>query len=135
MRAMTGKDGPAGILTFLIADVRGYTSFTQAHGDEAAARLAGKFAEVTLEAIEAHGGELTELRGGEALCVFAAPRSALGLAARRCSRAPAGQIFVSQGVVHLARAVEGIQLEVEGDFELKGLSEPVRVFRAVADRA
>jgi class 3 adenylate cyclase/WD40 repeat protein len=177
---MTGKDGPAGILTFLIADVRGYTSFTQAHGDEAAARLAGKFAEVTREAIEAHGGELTELRGDEALCVFTSPRSALraaadlqtvyadetaidpslpmrvgigldsgeavavaggyrggalNLAARLCSRAVAGQVLVSQGVVHLARAVEGIQLEVEGDFELKGLSEPVRVFRAVADRA
>jgi class 3 adenylate cyclase/WD40 repeat protein len=177
---MTGKDGPAGILTFLIADVRGYTSFTQEHGDEAAGRLAGKFAEVTREAIEAHGGELTELRGDEALCVFTSPRSALraaadlqtvyadetaldpslpmrvgigldsgeavavaggyrggalNLAARLCSRALAGQIFVSQGVVHLARAVEGIQLEVEGDFELKGLSEPVRVFRAIADRA
>jgi class 3 adenylate cyclase/WD40 repeat protein len=177
---MTGKDGPAGILTFLIADVRGYTSFTQAHGDEAAARLAGKFAEVTREAIEAHGGELTELRGDEALCVFTSPRSALraaadlqtvyadetaidpslpmgvgigldsgeavavaggyrggalNLAARLCSRAAAGQVLVSQGVVHLARAVEGIQLEVEGDFELKGLSEPVRVFRAIAERA
>jgi WD40 repeat protein/class 3 adenylate cyclase len=180
MRAMIGKDGPAGILTFLIADVRGYTSFTQEHGDEAAARLAGKFAEVTREAIEAHGGDLTELRGDEALCVFTSPRSALraaadlqtvyadetaldpslpmrvgigldsgeavavaggyrggalNLAARLCSRALAGQIFASQGVVHLARAVEGIQLEVEGDFELKGLSEPVRVFRAIADRA
>jgi class 3 adenylate cyclase/WD40 repeat protein len=177
---MSVTDGPAGILTFLIADVRGYTSFTQAHGDEAAARLAGKFAEVTREGIEAHGGELTELRGDEALCVFRSPRSALraaadlqtvyadetaidpslpmgvgigldsgeavaiaggyrggalNLAARLCSRAVAGQVLVSQGVVHLARAVEGIKLEVEGDFELKGLSEPVRVFRAVADRA
>jgi class 3 adenylate cyclase len=30
----------AEIRTFLIADVRGYTVFTQEHGDEAAARLA-----------------------------------------------------------------------------------------------
>jgi class 3 adenylate cyclase/WD40 repeat protein len=177
---MTGKEAPAGILTFLIADVRGYTSFTQERGDEAAALLAGKFAEVTREGIEAHGGELTELRGDEALCVFSSPRAALraaidlqtvyadetvidprlpmrvgigldageavavaggyrggalNLAARLCSRAVAGQVLLSQGVAHLARTVEGILLEPEGDFELKGLSEPVRVFRAVADRA
>jgi class 3 adenylate cyclase len=46
----------AGILTFLIADVRGYTSFTQFHGDEAAARLAAKFAEIAREGVEARGG-------------------------------------------------------------------------------
>ena len=32
------------VRTFLIADVRGYTSFTQAHGDEEAGRLAARFA-------------------------------------------------------------------------------------------
>src|ERR1700750_928416 len=36
----------AELRTFLIADVRGYTSFTQRHGDEIAAKLAGKFARV-----------------------------------------------------------------------------------------
>ena len=34
----------AGIKTFLIADVRGYTRFTSERGDEAAARLATRFA-------------------------------------------------------------------------------------------
>jgi len=34
------------IITSLIADVRGYTSFTQTHGDEAAARLASTLAEL-----------------------------------------------------------------------------------------
>src|SRR4051812_16041319 len=34
----------AELRTFLIADVRGYTSFTQRQGDERAAKLAGKFA-------------------------------------------------------------------------------------------
>jgi class 3 adenylate cyclase len=51
------------LLTFLIADVRGYTSFTQSRGDEAAARLAGAFAEIAREGVEAHGGEVIELRG------------------------------------------------------------------------
>jgi WD40 repeat protein/class 3 adenylate cyclase len=68
--------GPA-ILTFLIADVRGYTSFTAEHGDEAAARLAAAFAEIAREAVEAHEGNVIELRGDEALAVFASPRQAL----------------------------------------------------------
>jgi WD40 repeat protein/class 3 adenylate cyclase len=65
------------VRTFLIADVRGYTSFTRAHGDEAAARLAGKFAAIAREAVEAFGGELVETRGDEVLAAFASPRRAL----------------------------------------------------------
>src|SRR5579872_2249963 len=41
------------IQIFLIADVRGYTRFTLEHGDEAAARLATRFAALTRTAIEA----------------------------------------------------------------------------------
>ena len=67
----------AGIKTFLIADVRGYTRFTQERGDEAAARLATRFAELAREAIEAAGGTLVELRGDEALAVFESARQAL----------------------------------------------------------
>lgn len=65
------------LLTFLIADVRGYTTFTVEHGDEAAARLVTRFAELTEEIAAAHGGEVTELRGDEALAVFNSPRQAL----------------------------------------------------------
>ncbi len=79
---MTGPDQPndrrrddtsqgAQIRTFLIADVRGYTLFTQERGDEAAAKLAAKFADIAREGVEARGGTLLELRGDEALCVFA----------------------------------------------------------------
>jgi adenylate cyclase len=67
----------AAIRAFLIADVRGYTRFTAQHGDEAASRLATKFAEVAGEGVEAWGGELVELRGDEALAVFDSPRQAL----------------------------------------------------------
>jgi class 3 adenylate cyclase len=35
-----------GIRTFLIADIRGYTRFTLEYGDEAAARLAARFAQL-----------------------------------------------------------------------------------------
>lgn len=71
----------AGIKTFLIADVRGYTRFTSEHGDEAAARLATRFAELAREAVEAAGGTLVELRGDEALAVFDSARQALRAAA------------------------------------------------------
>jgi len=63
--------------TFLIADVRGYTSFTHARGDEAAGELAAKFAALAREAVTATGGEVIELRGDEALCVFPSARQAL----------------------------------------------------------
>jgi WD40 repeat protein/class 3 adenylate cyclase len=68
---------PGAILTFLIADVRGYTRFTQERGDEAAARLATRFAEVARERVEAAGGSMIELRGDEALAVFDSARSAI----------------------------------------------------------
>ena len=68
---------PTEILTFLIADVRGYTSYTQTHGDEAAARLAMTFAEIATEATEARGGWVNGLRGDEALSVFSSARRAL----------------------------------------------------------
>jgi WD40 repeat protein/class 3 adenylate cyclase/energy-coupling factor transporter ATP-binding protein EcfA2 len=65
------------IRTFLIADVRGYTVFTQENGDEAAAALAGKFATVARATIEGRGGTVVELRGDEALAVFDSPRQAI----------------------------------------------------------
>jgi YVTN family beta-propeller protein len=61
----------------LIADVRGYTAFTQERGDEDAARLAGRFAQVTRSVVEDHRGHVLELRGDEALVVFGSPRSAI----------------------------------------------------------
>src|ERR671910_3429825 len=67
----------AHIRTFLIADVRGYTVFTQERGDEAAAELAGRFAAVAREGVEARGGTVVELRGDEALAVFDSARQAI----------------------------------------------------------
>ena len=85
----SGSDAPASeIRTFLIADVRGYTRFTQRHGDEAAARLAARFAEVARETVESRDGTVVELRGDEALCVFTSPRQAVRAAVafqQRCA--------------------------------------------------
>jgi branched-chain amino acid transport system substrate-binding protein len=63
--------------SFLIADVRGYTRFTNERGDEAASELAARFAELTRSAVAAYGGTLLELRGDEALCVFPSARQAI----------------------------------------------------------
>ena len=49
------------IRTFLIADIRGYTSFTQEHGDEGGARLAAAFADAVGAIVSAHGGRLVEV--------------------------------------------------------------------------
>ena len=69
--------GDNGVLAFLIADLHGYTAFAQAHGDELTAELAARFARIAREGVEAHGGEVPELRGDQALAVFPSPREAV----------------------------------------------------------
>ncbi|MDP9300848.1 MAG: AAA family ATPase [Actinomycetota bacterium] len=62
---------PGGVVrTFLISDIRGYSTFTRERGDETAARLATRFADLARDAVEARGGRVIELRGDEALAVF-----------------------------------------------------------------
>jgi YVTN family beta-propeller protein len=70
----------ARIHTFLIADVRGWTLFTQQRGDEAAAKLAAKFARIAREIVRSRDGEVIELRGDEALAVFSSARQAVAAA-------------------------------------------------------
>ena len=70
-------DGDTDVRTFLIADVRGYTRFTEEYGDEVAARLTAKFADVVQEGVEARGGKMVEIRGDEALAVFSSARQAI----------------------------------------------------------
>jgi class 3 adenylate cyclase/ABC-type transport system substrate-binding protein len=74
---VVGPPRAAQLRTFLIADVRGYTRYTQQHGDEAAAELASTFAELVGEAVATHDGRVIELRGDEALAVFDSARQAL----------------------------------------------------------
>jgi peptide/nickel transport system substrate-binding protein len=76
-QAPTSADADVEVRAFLIADVRGWTAFTQEHGDEGAARLAARFANVTRAVVEDHRGRVVELRGDEALVVFGSPRSAI----------------------------------------------------------
>ena len=169
--------GVAVVRTFLIADMRGYTAFTREHGDEAAAALATRFASIMREGVEAHGGEVIELRGDEAVAVFASARAALraavelqlvlgdesrlhpnlmlgvgmgldageavaleggyrggalNLAARLCSVAGPGEVLASKGVVHLARAIDGLVFVDHEDVVAKGIVDPVGVVGVAA---
>jgi DNA-binding SARP family transcriptional activator/class 3 adenylate cyclase/ABC-type glycerol-3-phosphate transport system substrate-binding protein len=65
------------IRTFLIADLRGYTSFSDSRGDEAAAALAERFVAVATEGIESRAGTIVEVRGDEILAVFDSAREAI----------------------------------------------------------
>lgn len=102
--------GPPGIKTFLIADVRGYTLFTQQRGDEAAAKLAARFAEIAREAVDDHGGSVIELRGDEALAVFDSPRQAI----RAATRAQERFVEETESDPSLPLAV-GIRIDAKGE--------------------
>ena len=69
--------GAPALRTFLIADVRGYTTFTQERGDEAAAELTAGFASIARATLEAGGGTGLEFRGDEVLAVFTSARQAI----------------------------------------------------------
>ena len=69
--------GQAGIRTFLIADIRGYSRYTDEFGAEAAAGLTEKFVGIVTEDVESLGGEVVEVRGDEALAVFTSARQAI----------------------------------------------------------
>lgn len=71
------QEQETGVLTFLIADVRGYSRYTEEFGNEAAARLATEFKHLVEEGVEAHGGLLVEVRGDEGLAVFTSARQAI----------------------------------------------------------
>ena len=165
------------VLTFLIADVRDYTTFTRTRGDEAAAELAVAFAEIIREGIEAHGGDVLQLKGDGAVAFFRSARAALraavelqlvfedecvlhpplplhvgigvdtgeavsvdgdyhgaplNLAARLCSSAAAGEVLVSAGVAHAARAADDVHFAPRPPLELKGFDLPVAALNVTA---
>jgi class 3 adenylate cyclase len=69
--------GQPGVHTFLIADIRGYSRYTDEFGAEAAAGLTAQFVELVTDDVETHGGKVVEIRGDEALAVFTSARQAI----------------------------------------------------------
>jgi len=116
------------VRTFLIADMRGYTRYSDEHGDEAASALARRFAAIAGGAVTAQGGEMLELRGDEALCVFesarAAVRGAVELQRRareRTEGAPALPLGVGIGLD------AGEAVETAGGFRGRALNAAARL--------
>jgi YVTN family beta-propeller protein len=71
---------------------------------------------------------------GEAVAVGEGFRGgALNLAARLCSVAGPGEVLTSEGVVHLARHVEGLAYRERSKMRLKGLEAPVRTFDVIVE--
>jgi class 3 adenylate cyclase len=116
------------VRTFLIADIRGYTRYSQEHGDAAASRLAQRFAALVRESIAAHQGELLELRGDEALCIFESARTALvaAVALQRSFRQPAeGEAALPLGVGIGLDAGEAVP--TEGGYRGRALNVAARL--------
>jgi ABC-type transport system substrate-binding protein/class 3 adenylate cyclase/tRNA A-37 threonylcarbamoyl transferase component Bud32/streptogramin lyase len=88
----------AGVRTFLITDIRGYTKYTAEQGDEAAAELASTFADIVRRVVEDRDGRLIELRGDEALVVFDSARQALRSAIELQAEVAAAQLPRGIGV-------------------------------------
>jgi len=61
----------------MIADLRGYTAFTDQHGDEASAVVTERFAAIADEIVEARAGAVVETRGDEVLAEFDSPRASI----------------------------------------------------------
>jgi len=116
------------VRTFLIADMRGYTRYSDEHGDEAASTLARRFAAIAGGAVTAQGGEMLELRGDEALCVFVSARSAVRgavelqrRARERTEGAPALPLGVGIGLD------AGEAVETAGGFRGRALNAAARL--------
>ena len=73
------------------------------------------------------------LDAGEAVPVGSGFRgAALNMAARLCSRARAGEILASEGVVHLAGAVEGVGYGLRRLERVKGVDRPIAAYEVEA---
>ncbi len=114
---------PAEYRTFLIADIRGYTSYTDERGDEAAAALAKRFAGLVRETVEARDGTLVELRGDEALTVFTSARQALRAAVELQARIAAAGLPRGIGIGLDA----GEAVPVEGGYRGTALNVAARL--------
>jgi class 3 adenylate cyclase len=122
----------ADLRTFLIADIRGYTSYTREFGDDAASELARWFAAIVREAAPPYEGELLELRGDEAMCVFTSGRQALRAAVeiQRRLRAPDEGDGFPLGVGIGLDAGEAVP--TEGGYRGSGLNRAARLCSAAA---
>ncbi|HEX6509979.1 MAG TPA: tetratricopeptide repeat protein [Chloroflexota bacterium] len=88
----SSESGSSTLLTFLVADVRGYTRYSVEHGDHAAAHLSELFLSICREVVSAHGGEVFGSAGDQTLAAFDSAHAAL-----HCAVALQAQLADEQG--------------------------------------
>jgi DNA-binding NarL/FixJ family response regulator/class 3 adenylate cyclase len=122
------KQAGAAVRTFLIADVRGYTSFTEQRGDEAAGRLVSTFASLTREIASAHHGAMVEMRGDEALVVFDSVRDGIRSAMEMQTRFADGAAFEGAGPLPVGIGIDaGEAVAVEDNYRGNAINVAARL--------
>ena len=145
-QSLPADDQGTAVRAFLIADIRGYSTFTREQGHAEAAKLAAKFVDLASDAIEANGGRVVEIRGDEVLAVFGSPLSAaragvaLQLACREESAldptlpVPAGVGVDAGESVRSGEQYHGSALNMAARLCAKAGAGEVLLTRSVADR-
>ena len=168
---------PSRTRAFLFSDLRGYSSYTERHGDRAARELLARYRRVVREVIDTFHGAEIRTEGDSFYVVFdsvsdalqaglgilasldaeakadAADRIPVGIgvhagesedseegivsgavnvAARLCARAEPGELLVSDTVRALTRTHIPMQFVPRGRRRLKGIADPVMVYRVLA---
>lgn len=161
---------------FLFSDLRGYSAYTERHGDRAARALLTAYRGLVREAIASFGGAEIRTEGDSFYVVFGSVSQAVeaglaiqagliaaanadqpipagigihageveddaeqgivsgavNIAARLCSAAEPGEVLVSDTVRGLTRGYLDVTYLPRGRRRLKGIAEPMPVYRALA---
>jgi adenylate cyclase len=153
------------------ADLSGYTRLTEEAGDEVAAQVSVRLAELVNDVASRHRGAVVKMLGDGVLFHFKDPQDSVmasleildrvrpaglppahvgvnagpmiyeegdyfgrtvNIAARIAAQAGPDQVFVGEDVVpHIAPA--GFRIVEAGAFELKGIEEPLTLYKAIRD--
>lgn len=128
-REMGDPESPprrSALLTFLIADFRGYSTYTATHGDEAAAAITARFGDLSDAIVTAHAGAVLELRGDEVMATFSSARQALRAAVELQRRFP---LEIGQGTgIELGIGLDaGDAVPVKGGYRTGALNLAARL--------
>ena len=164
---------PAQTRGFLFSDLRGYSAYTERHGDHAARDLLTRYRRVVREVVPSFGGAEIRTEGDSFYVVFDSVSqaveaalaiqsglladtddepiragigihageveddaehgivsSAVNIAARICAAAEPGEVLVSDTVRALTRGYLDVVYVAEGRRKLKGITDPVTLYRA-----
>src|SRR5438876_9934577 len=72
-----GEAAPGRLVVILFTDIRGYTAYTDARGDQAAAELVRRHDAVVEPPVQAHGGRVVKKIGDSSMVAFESVRAAL----------------------------------------------------------